>query len=666
MSLAQKMKQEGERARSAADGAIEGLANVASDLEMQETAAGLHRSRERLKSDTFNLIVMGRFKNGKSTMLNALLGGTTRPVDLDGQKGPMVVDDLPATAILTGVRYADEPSVHAWRFDGKRENWSLARYLRESTLGIDDEENQRRFQEIREFEMGFPATLCQAGLMVYDSPGLDEHATRTTITREATARCDAAIVVYKSDALMGQSELMDAARIVAEGTRVFTVVNLWGNRRLDDRLTGYVWNKYVRDQLGGSPWAHQDPASRDIYFINAEVAKEARYTGDEPGVAESGLALFEQRLADFLLRDRQHVHLQKHVILATTVAAAIEQQISHRRTGLHADQQRLREAYTRLRPELEATRARPNKLPPIFTRYRAEAERALAASFQHMIARLRTEVPTHLTETPLPSGEQFFKIFHQKKLQEEASGIASEFIVKQIEEWNTKDVPGLLTPILDRLQGEIEGEIAAIERRIEEMHLELTGGRVEGTESVVGTTERVLSAAAGFFLGFSVLGALTGGAGGWRGAVGSIAGSFGTTAVLLAVGATSAIVFFPAVLAGSLILGTVMGGRGLEGRVKKKCTEKIDEVLRQMAVEAAPKIGLQLAEKLQVLESTVMKQVMASTEEQARNIEQIVELNQRDQAGRDRALAALDEASARVVAQRQTLQEALITIRQTT
>src|SRR5689334_16255471 len=275
------MRTGAEPAKNGAGEAIRNLVAVADELAMESTARSLRKTESQLASDAFRLIVMGRFKNGKSCLLNALLGGTDRPVELRGHEGPMVVDDLPATATLTTVRYSEEPYVKVWNFDGRYDTWSLYRYLDESTLSEDEQESQRRFADIREFEMGFPARLCQAGVEICDSPGLDEEGGRTLVTREATKISDAAIVVYRSDTLMGQSELGDASAVINDGTRTFTIVNLWGARRVDDRLRRYVWNRYVRDQRGGPAWANQDLSSYDIYFVNAERARHGRYAGDE-------------------------------------------------------------------------------------------------------------------------------------------------------------------------------------------------------------------------------------------------------------------------------------------------------------------------------------------------------------------------------------------------
>jgi hypothetical protein len=662
-SLADAMKRGGQQAKSAAGTAMRGLAEAADALEMRETAGRLRATEQQLQSDTFNIIVMGRFKNGKSTLLNALMGGTSKPVELEGHKGPMVVDDLPATATLTGVRYAEEPYVKAWRFDGKSETWTLSRYLRESTLDIDEVESQRRFGDIREFEMGYPARLCQAGVIVYDSPGLDEHQSRTAVTRAATKRCDAAVVVYRSDQLMGQTELMDASALVAEGTRLFTVVNLWGARKADDRLRGYVWNKYVRDHLGGPAWAKQDLTARDIYFVNAALGRDGRFDGDAAAVDESGLTDFEQRLAEFLLRERQEVHLRKFVTLAANLGATIEAHITQRRQAAQTDQVRLREAYALAMPKLEAIQARPAKLPQIFRRYRAEAESLLTTSFTELVAQIRRELPDHLEATPLPSGEKFAKVFQQKKLQEEAARLISDFVTVRIERWSNDEANSLLEPVLERLGDEIESEIATIGRQFDEIHVELGWNAPGVAAPVVGTSERVLSAVASLLVG-DIAGVLGGGVGGWRGAAGSIGGLFGTAFVLGALGLAGSVVFFPVVLAGAIVLGVIGGGVSLERRIKNKASEQTDQVLAGMPDEIRPKITDKINDIFGQMESVVTKEISDVNDEEVRHIRESVELNQREQADRDLVVTKLNETASAVAGHRAAIQRSLTIARQ--
>lgn len=658
--LAEMMKTVVQRSKADAGAAIEGLATIADGLEMEETAVKLRETARNLESDTFNIIVIGRFKNGKSTLLNALLGGTDKPVDLSGHEGPMVVDDLPATATLTWVRYADEPYVKVWGLDGKSDQWPLHRYLSESILDIDEEESQRRFQNVSGFEMGFPANLCKAGVTLYDSPGLDEHAMRTNITKEASKRCDAAIVVYRSDVLMGQAEMMDAANLIADGTRVFTVVNLWNGRKVDDRVKGYVWNRYVRDHLGGPTWSGQDPSSRDLYLLDANAARVARYEGDQERLEESGLEVFERRLADFLLRERYQSHLRKFSSQAESLASAIDQHIAQRRMATRADQKRLREAYEEILPQLTEIRRRPTKLTGIVHRHRDAAVGALTTSFISTIAKLRDELPRQLESAELRHIHPVAGVFQQSKLAKEVSELVNTFVSDTLNGWEEQAGDSVLQPILRQLTDDIATEIADIGRQFDRINFELTGWEVEARSgSVVGTTERILSATGSFFVG-GIGGAVAGGAGGWRGGVGSAAGAIGATLVMMVLGLNPiGLTAMTAAIAASIAAGAVAGSHGLQKRVTTRAMKDVDPTLRDMPEQMAPQIERALFQSFEQIEKMIAKEIASLIDEEGRNIMEIVNLNQSDQAERERVLATLDEASTRVGERRDALRESI-------
>lgn len=122
----------------------------------------------------------------------------------------------------------------------------------------------RLFSEIRQFEIGFPAKLCESQVTLFDSPGLDEHSVRTKITMDAVRRCDTALMVFGTRALMGAGELESDAAVRKDGAHVFVVVNLFDGRHVDQRLRSHVWNKYVREppRTGRSASGHRPPTGR--------------------------------------------------------------------------------------------------------------------------------------------------------------------------------------------------------------------------------------------------------------------------------------------------------------------------------------------------------------------------------------------------------------------
>ncbi|HUO14247.1 MAG TPA: dynamin family protein, partial [Verrucomicrobiae bacterium] len=54
----------------------------------------------RLAEDQFNLMMVGRFSRGKSTLMNAILGGDYLPTGI-----------VPLTSVITTVRYGSRPQV---------------------------------------------------------------------------------------------------------------------------------------------------------------------------------------------------------------------------------------------------------------------------------------------------------------------------------------------------------------------------------------------------------------------------------------------------------------------------------------------------------------------------------------------------------------------------
>ena len=162
-TLSEKINQARERAHAQAGTAIAGLVKIADWLELRETSEHLAATATLLDSYTFNLMVMGRMKNGKSTLLNALLEGTTQPVAMSTGRGLMAVGTLPTTAVLTTVHYADKPSVKVQRMDGSSEDWKFDQYLHDSVLTEDNEENDAVLRADRGIPDRLPRCLVPGG-----------------------------------------------------------------------------------------------------------------------------------------------------------------------------------------------------------------------------------------------------------------------------------------------------------------------------------------------------------------------------------------------------------------------------------------------------------------------------------------------------------------------
>jgi GTP-binding protein EngB required for normal cell division len=173
------------------------LASVASSRPEARRAELL---ADRLAAGRFVVSVVGDFKRGKSTLLNALVGEEVLPTGV-----------VPVTAIATELAFGD-PSAEVELFDGSRRSIGrdeLAAFVTEA--GNPDNERQVARVEVRG---RWP--LLAAGVVLVDTPGIGSvHAHNTEAARRALLDADGAVLVMAADMALSEGE-RDLVRTLAE------------------------------------------------------------------------------------------------------------------------------------------------------------------------------------------------------------------------------------------------------------------------------------------------------------------------------------------------------------------------------------------------------------------------------------------------------------------
>ncbi len=152
-----------------------------------DLTAHLDQIADRIGDPALRLLVVGEFKQGKSTLVNAMLNAPVCPVD----------DDV-ATSVPTVVRYAPEP-----RAAIRRQRDGTDADPTEETIGFDElpiyaselgnPANERRLHSV---EVGLPRRLLSGGLTLVDTPGVGGFGSaHTAATMAALASADAALFV---------------------------------------------------------------------------------------------------------------------------------------------------------------------------------------------------------------------------------------------------------------------------------------------------------------------------------------------------------------------------------------------------------------------------------------------------------------------------------------
>jgi GTPase SAR1 family protein len=183
----------------------EGLRTLAS-LELLPTAQQhlAQEAADKLAGLGLYVAVIGEFKRGKTTLINALLGADLLPTGV-----------LPVTAVPALVRFGLRPRAMLRLLDGSQvaiDIGGLHGYLTE-------QENPGNHKGVREAIIEYPAAVLESGLILVDTPGTGSvHLHNTQAAVDFLPRVDVALLVLSVDAPLSDSEgrlLGDVAQTAA-------------------------------------------------------------------------------------------------------------------------------------------------------------------------------------------------------------------------------------------------------------------------------------------------------------------------------------------------------------------------------------------------------------------------------------------------------------------
>ncbi len=254
------------------------LAAVAANRPGLAARAG--RLAERLGRRRFHVSVLGEFKSGKSTLINAMLGLELMPMGV-----------LPLTAVATEVGYGPAGATVAHQGGGAEEIelGQLAEYVTEAR-------NPANVHNVARVEARVPVELLRPGLVLVDTPGIGSVFRHDEAAARALLEADGAVLVLSADAPLSEEERKLLAALSERQAPTFFVLN-----RVDhlgpaerDEVARFVTDA-VAGELG---------RKEKLWCLSARAALGARLDGQVPDEDEGGdFTAFFQEFARFVELD---------------------------------------------------------------------------------------------------------------------------------------------------------------------------------------------------------------------------------------------------------------------------------------------------------------------------------------------------------------------------
>lgn len=166
-------------------GAVELGIKAATAYGRPDLAARLTALRQRLDRSEIHVFIIGDYKMGKSTMVNALVGTTICPVD-----------DGISTTVTTLVRHAPEPTATAVFPPAEPDGDPVQQPVPFADVAdlVSEAGNPGNRQNVRVVEIGVPQPILAGGLVVVDTPGVGGLASpESAATLAAATGADAVI-----------------------------------------------------------------------------------------------------------------------------------------------------------------------------------------------------------------------------------------------------------------------------------------------------------------------------------------------------------------------------------------------------------------------------------------------------------------------------------------
>jgi len=254
--------------------------------------ARIRALRRRLDHGSLQLAVLGQFKRGKSTFINALLGADLLPTGI-----------IPLTAVATFISWRREPLVVV-HFKGERRVKALDAQTPEAIRDVlfrfvAEEANPENRLGVERVELFYPADILIDGTVIIDTPGVGstlKHNTEAAL--QVLPESDAAFFVVSPDPPITEVELDYLRRLKSRTTRIFFVLNKTDYLGPDDRRSVVEFFQRVLAEKS------LIEARATIFCVSARDGLAAKQHGNDQALAMSGIADIEDHLVRTLVGEK--------------------------------------------------------------------------------------------------------------------------------------------------------------------------------------------------------------------------------------------------------------------------------------------------------------------------------------------------------------------------
>lgn len=467
--------------------ALENTSEAMNQLELTRQAKQARDMATRIKSHVFSVGIMGEFKRGKSTVINALLGEEIAPADV-----------VPASATLNRITYGMKPRATVLYKDGHHEEVpvnKIADYVTKIT-----EDSAATAELVDQAVIEYPCQFCQNNVEIIDTPGLNDDDRMDAISEAIIPRLDAVVLVLSADSPFSKSEaeFVRNKLMTSDVTRLIVLVNridvIYGEENRA-RILKSIRAKIVKEILerteaihGADSKLYQDTKDKlsdiKLYPLSAIQALIGRKENRPELVQQSGILEFEERLRKLLTQERGILEIARASGLITTLLGEGENALNLRMSALKMTTEEFLRNQKEAEIKIEELRRGKKEEKGRIRHKSVEIRKQMDDFVQKKYVDLEHRVNDYLNAYPITI-EELKTETKQKKLRSKVASDLEEEITKALSEY-MEQINVFLQETIGDERILVQKYIGDLSNHLKSINENIRKNSVSGTACVIG------------------------------------------------------------------------------------------------------------------------------------------------------------------------------------
>lgn len=436
--------------------------------------------RQKIQDSRLKILVAGQFKAGKSTMVNALLGEEVLPAY-----------STPCTAVITEIEYGEEPRavlsfkqplgevpddlyngakehIERYRGDGHIPDLEISginlgeeleNYL---VIPMSDKEQKESVAEspYATCRLFWPFDLCRNGVVIIDSPGLNEASARDKTTMDYVPQADIILHVLNALQCYGKpdEDFIRSVKIVGNPSMIF-IVNRYdqiNNDKERERLRYYALSRLRENSTYGES---------GIFFLSSQKALDARMNGDGQALERSGLLDFEQKIADIFDRERGKIKFANVRYVCDAIDTVCNTYIPSIKKLLGKNVEELECRYNEQKNKFDKLDERRKHIKIRMIKRTEELQREIDFKIKNRVNDFIHNGELHdiIEQASLPDLSLWDSFFNSKEHVKKCADVLGEAIEnglrKSVEEWDCREGTQIIHTAIEDLNNDIRDDM---------------------------------------------------------------------------------------------------------------------------------------------------------------------------------------------------------------